>query len=108
VATLTGALQGQQAAIGVPVFQRVYLQGAVALALLLVGCGIVYQYVARKPASVEFLIATDEEMRKVNWSTRKIIIDSTQVVIMATFLIAGYIFIADLVMKMALFEQIVR
>jgi preprotein translocase SecE subunit len=104
---LTGTLE-RQAVSGIPVFQRVYLQLGVASLLVLIGCGVVFNFVARKPSSVDFLIATDEEMRKVNWSTRKIILDSTQVVIFATFLIAAYIFVADFLLKKSLFDQIVR
>lgn len=105
--TFAGSLT-PSSATGIPVFERVYLQGAVGLVLVLLGCGLIYHFVGRKHSSVDFLIATDEEMRKVNWSTRKIIIDSTQVVVFATFLIAGYIFVIDIVMKKALFEQIVK
>jgi len=104
---LVGTLE-RQSVSGIPIFQRVYLQLGVALVLVLIGCFVTFHYVARKPKSVDFLIATDEEMRKVNWSTRKIIMDSTQVVIFATFLIAAYIFIADFLLKKALFDQIVR
>lgn len=103
----TGSLTTSGAS-GVPIFERVYLQGGVAIVLVLVGCIVTYYLVGRKHNTVDFLVATDEEMRKVNWSTRKIIIDSTQVVIFATFLIAGYIFVIDIVMKKAIFEQIVR
>ncbi len=46
-------------------------------------------------------------MRKVNWSTRKIIMDSTMVVISATFFIASLIFIADLILKQVLLNQFV-
>ncbi len=76
-------------------FPRVYLQAGVAGAIVLLGALFLYRYVGTRPSSVEFLVATDSEMRKVNWSTRKIIVDSTMVVIGATFLIAGYIFVAD-------------
>jgi preprotein translocase SecE subunit len=104
---LVGTLE-RQSVSGIPIFQRVYLQLGVALVLVLIGSFVTFHYVARKPKSVDFLIATDEEMRKVNWSTRKIILDSTQVVIFATFLIAAYIFVADFLLKKALFDQIVR
>lgn len=42
---------------------------------------LVYLYVFRKPASSDFLIATEGEMKKVNWSTRREIFGSTAVVI---------------------------
>ncbi|MBS0195121.1 MAG: preprotein translocase subunit SecE [Planctomycetes bacterium] len=76
-------------------FQRIYLQAGVALAIILIGGGVIYRFVATKPTTVDFLIATDGEMKKVNWSTRKIIQDSTSVVIGATFLIAAFIFLCD-------------
>ena len=48
-----------------------------------------------KPANVDFLIATDSEMKKVNWTSRKELIGSTQVVIMFMFLIALFLFAVD-------------
>jgi preprotein translocase SecE subunit len=92
----------------IPIFERVYLQAGIAGAIVLLGAFLTYKFVGRKPVSVDFLIATDEEMRKVNWSTRKIILDSTYVVIGATFLIAAYIFLFDLGLKAALFTPIVN
>jgi preprotein translocase SecE subunit len=74
---------------------------------MLVGLWTIFRYVGTKPSSVEFLIATDEEMRKVNWSTRKIIIDSTKVVVIATFLIAGLIFIFDAIMQWGIAKPII-
>lgn len=91
----------------IPVFSPTYLQGGVAGAMLLLGLIAIYTYVGRKPSSVDFLIATDEEMRKVNWSTRKTIQNSTLVVISATFLIAGFIFVWDTILKKALMDWIV-
>jgi preprotein translocase SecE subunit len=79
-----------------PVFDKIYLQAGVAGVVILVGMVITYWYVGLKRSSVDFLIATDGEMKKVNWSTRKVIWDSTMVVVGATFLIAGLLFIFDL------------
>jgi len=79
-------------------FPRVYLQGGVATAIILIGAFFLYRFAASKPNTVDFLIATDGEMKKVNWSTRQIIKDSTIVVIGATFLIGGYIFICDTIL----------
>ncbi len=88
---------------GIRLFKLVYLQAAVAGVIVLLGGALTYHYVGRKPSSVEFLIATDAEMRKVNWSNRKVILDSTYVVIGATFLIAAVIFAAD-----TMFAQLFR
>jgi preprotein translocase subunit SecE len=55
-----------------------------ALAFLIIAAafGIVgYHLVGRKPGSVEFLIAVEGEMKKVNWSSRREIAGSTYVVI---------------------------
>lgn len=76
-------------------FERVYMQAGIALLIIIVGALIIYRYVAVNHRTADFLISTDAEMKKVNWSTRKIIIDSTSVVIGATFLIAGFIFLSD-------------
>lgn len=84
---------------GIPAFQIVYVQAGVATVILLIGGLLVYFYVGRKPSSAEFLISTDGEMRKVNWSTKKIILDSTYVVIAASILIAGFIFLWDVLIS---------
>jgi len=81
--------------VGIALFPRIYMQAVTAAIIMLVGAVIIYAYVGVKPAPVDFLIATDGEMKKVNWGTRKVILDSTYVVIGATFLIAGLIYIFD-------------
>jgi len=80
---------------GIEIFDKVYLQMGVALLLLLAGCIAIYSLVGKMHNSVDFLIATDGEMKKVNWATRKVVIDSTYVVIGATFLIALILYIFD-------------
>lgn len=50
-----------------------------------------------KPTNVDFLIATDTEMKKVNWTSRKELIGSTKVVIVFMFLIALFLFLIDIV-----------
>ncbi len=80
---------------GIPLFPRVYLQAGIGAVIMLVGAWLIYWLVGVKPASVDFLIATDGEMKKVNWSTKKVIRDSTYVVIGYTFIIAGLLALAD-------------
>ncbi len=87
---------GTTAPAGIPVVRLIYVQATVAILILVLGSVFGYWYVGLKPATVDFLIATDGEMKKVNWSTRKIIWDSTTVVIAATFIIAGLLFVFDL------------
>jgi preprotein translocase subunit SecE len=50
-----------------------------------------------KPANADFLIATDSEMKKVNWTSRKELIGSTKVVIVFMFLIAMLLFLFDII-----------
>ena len=50
-----------------------------------------------KAGSVDFLIATDSEMKKVNWTTRKELIGSTKVVIIFVILISALLFVIDIV-----------
>jgi len=48
-------------------------------------------------AAGDFFIATEGEMKKVSWSTRREIIGSTKVVILFTVLLAVFLFMVDLV-----------
>ncbi len=81
----------------VPLIPELYLQASVAGVIILLGTGIVFWFVGSNRKTVEFLIATDGEMKKVNWSTKKEVIGSTQVVIVAAFLIATILFGIDVV-----------
>ncbi len=75
--------------------KTIYVQGATAVAVLGFGGWLLYYLVCVKPKVVDFLIATEGEMKKVNWSTRREIMASTWVVIGLTFFIAVAIFILD-------------
>ena len=79
-----------------PVFPQLYLQAGAAGGLILLGVIGIGWFVGSNPKSGDFLIATDAEMKKVHWSTYKQIRGSTIVVIVATFLIAGFLFVIDL------------
>lgn len=50
-----------------------------------------------KPSNADFLIATDGEMKKVNWTSRKDLIGSTKVVIMFMFMVAIFLALVDVV-----------
>ncbi len=49
-----------------------------------------------KRTTSDFMIATEGEMKKVNWSTRREVIGSTKVVILFTAFLATFLFLADL------------
>ncbi|HEY7086639.1 MAG TPA: preprotein translocase subunit SecE, partial [Tepidisphaeraceae bacterium] len=52
-------------------------------------------YIMNKPDNVDFLIATDSEMKKVNWTSKKELIGSTKVVIFFMIVIAAVLFFID-------------
>lgn len=85
-----------QGAQGIPVFPQIYLQLGGFSIVVLIGAIIIFSLVGSKRSSAEFLIATDGEMKKVNWGTRKDVIGSTWVVVAASFLIALFLFVVDL------------
>ena len=53
-----------------------------------------------KPTNADFLIATDSEMKKVNWTTKGELFGSTRVVILFLFFIAIFLFLADQVLQL--------
>ncbi|MGB2822500.1 MAG: preprotein translocase subunit SecE [Phycisphaerae bacterium] len=80
------------------------LEGAVPLALqfgvpalLFVAVGVFMFWMVNRQKSADFLIATEGEMKKVSWSSRKEIVGSTKVVIVATFIMAGILYAVDAV-----------
>jgi len=58
---------------------------------------IIQHWIMNKPANVDFLIATDSEMKKVNWTSREQLIGSTKVVILFMFLISATLFVFDII-----------
>jgi preprotein translocase SecE subunit len=80
---------------------RIHLQDPRGAYLVVTIFSLVYAWLAfhfmNKPTSVDFLIATDSEMKKVNWATTKDLMGSTKVVIgfvvvMAVMLLAYDLF----------------
>ncbi|MBY0312559.1 MAG: preprotein translocase subunit SecE [Phycisphaerales bacterium] len=80
---------------GLPVIEVGLLQGLVAGLVILIGAVIGYYATAVHQRFVDFLISTDGEMKKVNWSTVRDIRMSTTVVIFAAFMLAGSLFVVD-------------
>jgi preprotein translocase subunit SecE len=52
-------------------------------------------WVVNRPGSADFMIATESEMKKVSWSSRKEVVGSTKVVIVTTFIMAAILFGVD-------------
>ena len=72
-----------------------YVAAAVALAFLGGLGSLAFWALGRNEKTVDFLIATEGEMRKVNWSTRREVINSTGVVIFTMIVIALFCFVCD-------------
>jgi len=64
---------------------------------LLIAFGLFVWYLMNKPTNADFLIATDSEMKKVNWTSKRELIGSTKVVIIFMFLIAFLLFAFDII-----------
>lgn len=79
----------------VQMFEQIYLQAAAAGIAMLFGALVVYYLVAAKPGAVDFLVSTDGEMKKVNWSTKRDVYRSTLVVIFSSLVIAAGLFAVD-------------
>ena len=71
--------------------------------LLPVAVGLAVTYwvftIVYRSSRADFLIATEGEMKKVAWSSRKEVIGSTKVVVFATFILAAMLFLVDFVFQ---------
>lgn len=61
--------------------KTIFIQAGVTIPILAVAAWLIWKFTAVKPASSDFLIDTEGEMRKVNWPTRREVVGSTWVVI---------------------------
>ena len=77
-------------------YEPVWGQMTMAIIVFAVLGVIGWMLIGAKPRPVEFLIATEGEMKKVNWSTRREVSGSTTLVIGFTFFIALICFLVDL------------
>ena len=83
---------------------RVITQSSTAGGIILV-FGLLLWYLLNKPRIVDFMIATELEMRKVNWPSRREIIGSTLVVIFGTTLFCLFLWVINLASAL-LFKKI--
>ena len=83
----------------------VYVQGASAVAMVAVFGTLLYRFLGTKPRTCDFLVATEGEMKKVNWPSRKGVTGATWVVICCVVLLALLLFISDFVFAW-FFQQI--
>lgn len=78
-------------------FPPIYARGGSAVLICTVFGLLGYWLIGRRARSVDFLVATEGEMKKVNWSTRREVTGSTVIVVLLSFLIAVLCAVFDLV-----------
>jgi preprotein translocase subunit SecE len=74
---------------------KVWLQAGIPALVFLIFAWIVFKIV-NSPKSADFMIATEGEMKKVSWSTKKEIVSSTKVVIVTVLLMAVILAVVDI------------
>lgn len=82
---------GDSVLVGMPVHLRFGIPLAVVVA-----AGLLMLWIINRPKSADFLIATEGEMKKVSWSSRKEVVGSTKVVIVTTLIMAVVLFAVDM------------
>lgn len=73
----------------------VYWQAGVAIGMALTFVPLLY-WIINKPNIADFMIATEQEMRKVNWPSQREIVGSTVVVISGTLMMALILFVINI------------
>lgn len=73
----------------------VYVASGAALVFMAAVSGVLWWFAGSNLKSVDFLVATEGEMKKVNWSTRREIVGSTLVVIGIALVISLFCWIWD-------------
>mgnify|MGYP005848131505 CR=1 FL=1 len=95
VLSLTGVAWLWSELAVIQAFPAIYVQASVAVVLILTVAILTY-WLLNKPNIADFMIATEGEMRKVNWPTRREVLGSTWIVIVGTFMIAAILFAVDI------------
>ena len=85
-------------------FPVIYQQAIIAV-LVIVGFAVFGFWLFNKPSVVDFMVATEAEMKKVNWPGQREIILSTWIVICGTLIMAFFLFGIDTIFRW-LFTQI--
>ena len=76
-----------------------WVQIGVVLGILVVCGTLLWWVVGVNRTTADFMIATEGEMKKVNWSTKREVIGSTKVVIVFTILLAILLAVVDLAFR---------
>ena len=96
-AFLPGRLSQPQAGDGglLPAM-KIYLQYGIPTVLMVL-LGMLMLRLVNRQKSADFLIATESEMKKVSWSSKREVVGSTKVVIVTAFIMAAILFAVDII-----------
>jgi preprotein translocase subunit SecE len=72
-----------------------YVAAGTGILVFIILGWFIYDLVFRRPTTGDFLISTEGEMKKVNWSTRREVTGSTTVVIVTMLLVTVFVFVVD-------------
>lgn len=72
-----------------------YIQLGVAVVFTSVFGLLLYRFIGTKPRSCDFMIATEGEMKKVNWPSQREVKGATWIVIAFVVLLVALLFAAD-------------
>jgi preprotein translocase subunit SecE len=72
------------------------VQYGVSAGFMVVMSALVYWIVGLNHRANDFFIATEGEMKKVNWSTKREVVRSTKVVVVSVLLLAALLFVVDM------------
>lgn len=75
---------------------KIYLQYGIPTVVVVL-LGVLMLKLVNRQKSADFLIATESEMKKVSWSSRKEVVGSTKVVIVTAFIMAAILFAVDII-----------
>ena len=78
---------------------RIFWQAGMATLVITIFGAFLY-WLFNKPSVAEFMIATEAEMKKVNWPSRREIVGSTAVVITGTVFFALFILLFDVLFSL--------
>ena len=68
--------------------------------LVTVAVGVLVFWLVNRAKNADFLIATEGEMKKVSWSSRKEVVGSTKVVITTTLIVAMILYGVDIIFRL--------
>jgi preprotein translocase SecE subunit len=97
--------------VGTTDFRKLTLLPAVQYTvplLILAGSIWLAWRIVNLPVFADFLIATEAEINKVSWTTRKRLVQDTIVVLVTVVLMAGFLFTTDVVWKVLLGSKVVH